>query len=179
MRERGFSLVEVLIAITILTASVVSLAQLFAIATRANSGARATTYASVLAQQKMEQLRGLAWGFDPQGLPFSDISTDITVIPERSNGGVGLSLSPGNALSISTAGYCDYVDAFGNSLGGGSVPPAGTVYIRRWSIEPLPADPADSLVLQVLVTTARNRSAAATRLPNEARIVSVKTRKDQ
>jgi hypothetical protein len=172
-------LLEVLIATTILTAAVVSLAQLFVIATRANSSARAATYASVLAQQKMEQLRGLAWGFDPQGLPFSDVSTDITVTPERSNGGVGLSPSPSNTLTMSTAGYCDYVDAFGSSLGGGSTAPAGTVYVRRWSIEALPANPADSLVLQVLVTRAGNRGAAARRLPNEARIVSVKTRKDQ
>jgi hypothetical protein len=172
-------LLEVLIATTILTAAVVSLAQLFAIATRANSSAREATYASVLARQKMEQLRGLAWGFDPQGLPFSDLSTDITVTPERPNGGVGLSPSPSNTLTISTDGYCDYVDAFGNSLGGGSSAPASTVYIRRWSIEPLPANPADSLVLQVLVTRAGNRGAAARRLPNEARIVSVRTRKDQ
>jgi hypothetical protein len=68
------------------------------------------------------------------------------------------------------------------SLGGGTTPPANTMYIRRWSIEPLPTNPNDTLVLQVLVTRFRDRGAADTavdvkRLPDEARIISVKTRK--
>ena len=34
----------------------------------------------MLAQQKMEQLRGLTWGFDTVGLPVSDYSTDTTAV---------------------------------------------------------------------------------------------------
>ena len=42
---------------------------------------RNTTYAAVLAEQKIEELRALAWGFDTQGLPISDIApTNTTVI---------------------------------------------------------------------------------------------------
>src|SRR5437870_3172963 len=96
--ERGFSLLEVLIATTILATAVTALAQLFAVSTRANANARTTTFASVLAQQKMEQLRGLTWGFDIQGLPTSDTSTDLTVVPEKPTGGTGLSPSPGGTL---------------------------------------------------------------------------------
>src|SRR5437867_3058008 len=131
--ERGFSLIEVLIATTIMTVALVGLAQLFAVSTRSNQSAKKTTFAAVLAQQKMEQLRGLTWGFDPIGLPLSDLATDVTVVPETAAGGKGLTPSPNGALGANTPGYVDYLDKFGNSLGGGATPPAGTMYIRRWS----------------------------------------------
>jgi prepilin-type N-terminal cleavage/methylation domain-containing protein len=179
---RGFSLLEVLIATTILSVSLAALAELCMLSTRANSSARTTTRAVILAQQKMEQLRSLTWGFDAIGLPLTDTATDTTVVPERDAGGTGLSLSPANALLQNTDGYVDYLDTFGRTLGGGRKPSDGTIYIRRWSIEPLPANPANTVVLQVLVTRRRNRGAAdaaadITRLPDEARLVSVKTRK--
>ena len=167
---------------TVLSVGLLALGQLFAMSTRANSGSRATTFAAVLAEQKMEQLRGLTWGFDNLGLPLSDTTTDVSVVPERTTGGTGLSPSPAGTLGANTAGYCDFLDDRGQSLGGGAAPPAGTVYIRRWSVEPLPTNPNNTLVLQVLVTRSRDRGAAntatgVTRLPDEARLVSVKTRK--
>ena len=51
-----------------------------------------------------------------------------------------LTPSPAGALDRNTSGYVDYLDAYGRSLGGGESPPAGTVYVRRWSIERLPAN---------------------------------------
>ena len=180
--ERGFSLIEVLIATTILTVALSALAQLFAIATNSNASAKATTFASLLAQQKMEQLRGLTWGFDPIGLPLSDTTTNVAVLSETVTGGKGLTPSPANSLGANSNGYCDFLDKYGKSLGGGTTPPANTTYIRRWSVEPLPTNPNNTLVLQVLVTRWRNRGDADTavgvrRLPDEARIISVKTRK--
>lgn len=180
--EAGFSLLEVLFATTILAVALTALAQLFAMSTRANNGARATTFASILAQQKMEQLRGLTWGFDALGLPQSDITSDLTVVPETTTGGTGLSPSPAGVLGANTSGYVDYLDATGNSLGTGASPPGNTAYIRRWSVEPLPTNPNNTLVLQVLVTRARNRGTADStvdvrRLPDEARLISAKTRK--
>jgi type II secretory pathway pseudopilin PulG len=183
MRDaHGFSLLEVLVATTLLTGSLVALAQLFIIATRANSTARATTYATFLAQQKMEQLRSLTWGFDTLGLPLTDTSTDITVAPERGTGGTGLSPSPPNTLSQNIDGYVDYLDMFGRALDGAPPPPEGAAYIRRWSVEPLPTNPGNTIVIQVLVTRWRTRGAADTaagvrRLPDEAHVISVKTRK--
>jgi prepilin-type N-terminal cleavage/methylation domain-containing protein len=180
--DGGFSLIEVLVATTILTVALSALAQLFAIATNANTGAKSTTFAALLAQQKMEQLRGLTWGFDPLGLPLSDTTTNVTVVPETMTGGTGLSPSPAGSLGANTDGYCDFLDKYGKSLGGGTTPPANTMYIRRWSVEPLPTNPNNTLVFQVLVTRSRNRGDADTaasvrRLPDEARIISVKTRK--
>lgn len=181
MTERGFSLAEVLVATAILSVALVSLAQLFAIATKANRSSKSTTLAAVLAEQKMEQLRSLTWGFDTIGLPFSDISTDLSVVPETPTGGTGLSPSPAGTLSQNTTGFVDYLDASGRWLGTGPEPPAGAVYIRRWSVEPLPTNPNNTLVLQVLVTRNRTRGpadeGAVSRLPDEARLVSLKTRK--
>lgn len=178
-RDRGFSLLEVLFATTIVTVGLAAVAQLFALSTRANAVARMATFATVLAEQKMEQLRGLTWGFDSVGLPLTDTTTDITVLPEINTGGKGLSPSPGGSLTQNISGYCDFLERTGLSLGGGTVPPAGTVFIRRWSIEPLPANPSNTLILQVLVTHRRGAddTRGVNRLPDEARIVSVKTRK--
>jgi len=184
--ERGFSLLEVLTATTIMAVGLTALAQMFVVSTKSNYSARATTYAAVLAEQKMEQLRALSWTFDNLGLPLTDTQTDTTVSPELPNGGVGLTPSPVGTLSRDTTGYCDYVDKNGNTLGGGNTsPPAAppnTAYIRRWSVEPLPTNPNNTIVLQVLVTRWRDRGNADTtvgvsRLPDEARIISVKTRK--
>ena len=179
----GFSLIEVLIATLILATALVSLAQLFALSTRTNMSARNTTYTAVLAQQKLEELRSLTWGFDTQGLPISDTTTNTAVSPEAPAGGTGLAPSPAGTLGANTNGYVDYVGQFGNKLGGGGAPPAGTVYVRRWSVEPLPSNPNNTLILQVLVFRNRDRGAAdngaGTVLPEEARLVTVKTRKSQ
>ena len=178
--QSGFSLIEVLVASLILTTGVIALAELFIISTSANRVARVTTSTMVLAQQKMEQLRGMAWGFDVLGLPLSDTSTDISAVP-FTNTGSGLSPSPPGSLTQNTAGFVDYLDQYGSWVGSGANPPQGTVYIRRWSIEPLPTNPNNTLIFQVLVTRRTDRGAAnngnVARLPEEARLVSVKTRK--
>lgn len=184
-KDSGFSLVEVLVATGLLTASIVSLAQLFAVSTRSNLSSRSTTYASVLAEQKIEELRGLTWGFDSLGLPVTDMTTDTAVTPETPAGGTGLTPSPSTALRENTSGYVDYVDMFGNKVGtGGTSPPGNAIYTRRWTVEPLPTNPNNTIIIQVLVTPIRDRGNAAesgsvARLPDEARIVTVKTRKAQ
>jgi prepilin-type N-terminal cleavage/methylation domain-containing protein len=180
--ERGFSLVETLIATTLMAVALTSLAQLFALSTRNNQNARSSTFSAVLAQQKMEQLRGLTWGFDTLGLPLTDLTTDIANVPAGEDG-TGLSPSPADSLRQNHDGFCDFLDQYGRPLGTGGAVPAGTMYIRRWSIEPLPANPNNTIVLQVMVTVHRNRGDADgaggtdRRLADEARIVSVKTRK--
>ncbi len=66
----GFSLVEVLIAIGLLATAVASLAHLFTLATRANLDAGDTTWATVLAAQKIEELRAG---------PFPERPVDLSV----------------------------------------------------------------------------------------------------
>jgi Tfp pilus assembly protein PilV len=59
--QRGYSLVDALVASGLLAAAVAGLAQLFVVAARANADARDTTYATVLAAQKIEELRAAAF----------------------------------------------------------------------------------------------------------------------
>ena len=113
--ERGFSLVEVLVASTILIVGLVALAQLFIVATASNISSRHVTYATVLAAQKLEELRSL---------------------PSAQQSDLGS------------------VDEIGE-------------YWRRWSIDPLPAEPGNAVVIQVLVG---HRSGGSR---GEARLVTV------
>lgn len=181
----GFSLVEVMISMGLLTAVSLGVAQLFAVSARANRSARGLTSTTALAEQKLEQLRSLTWGFanDGTGLPVSDSSTDLSVEPP-SNAGTGLNPSPTNALEANVTGFCDFLDANGVWLGNGTTPPTGTAFIRRWSITPLPTNPNNTLILQVMVSPVANEmaragdaQAARRRLPGDALLVSVKTRK--
>jgi type II secretory pathway pseudopilin PulG len=180
----GFSLVEVLISMGLLTAVSLGVAQLFAVSSRANLVARGQTSTTAMAEQKMEQLRALTWGFDleGQGLPLSDTSSNLTVEPVTQNGS-GLNPSPSDSLEQNTAGFVDFLDRDGAWVGTGTTPPSTAVYIRRWSIQPLPINPNNTLVLQVLVTpvtTEGGRIASTftrTRMRGDALLTTVKTRK--
>jgi type II secretory pathway pseudopilin PulG len=178
--ERGFSLVEILIATTVMTMATVALVGVSLHAVRNNQDARSITAATVLASQKMEQLRTLAWAFDAAGAPVSDISTDTTVVPEQAFGGTGLSPSSHGALSENRAGYCDFIDVNGRALGGGTHPPAGTAFVRRWSIDRLALATTEAVLIQVSVMPIGIPGALNPRrgrLRGETRIVSIKYRK--
>lgn len=168
----------------LLTAVSLGVAQMFGISTRANKVARGQTSATALAAQKMEQLRSLTWGFDLEGLglPLSDTTSDISVYPPTQSGS-GLNPSPTDSLEENTSGYVDFLDANGTWVGTGTQAPTTAVFIRRWSIQPLPTNPNNTLVLQVLVTPVSNEHARVTseftrtRMAGDALLTSVKTRK--
>jgi prepilin-type N-terminal cleavage/methylation domain-containing protein len=182
--SRGFSLVEVLVSMGLLTVVSMGVAQLFALSTRANLTAKGATSTTAMAEQKLEQLRGLTWGFDllGQGLPLSDTTTNLTVTPPLHNGS-GLNPSPVDSLERNTAGFVDFLNGGGDWVGTGTTPPPSAVYIRRWSIQPLPVNPNNTLVIQVLVTPVASeamRVASAftrTRMSGDAMLVTVRTRK--
>ena len=169
-------------ATLIMITGVMTMAQLLVVSTVTNTSSRADTFSTVLAEQKLEQLRALAYGFDLAGLPVSDVDTDTSVSPEAP-GGTGLQPSPGTALQANTPGFVDHVDGHGAIVGNGAQAPGNAVYTRRWSIEPLPTNPNNTLIIQVLVTPNRVRGAAdagnVNRLAGEARMMTVKTRKAQ
>lgn len=182
--SRGFSLVEVLVAMGLLTAVSLGVAQLFALSTRANVIAKGQTSTTAMAEQKLEQLRGLTWGFDltGQGLPVSDTTTNLTVTPPTHDGS-GLNPSPSDSLEQNTDGFVDFLDGGGSWVGTGTTPPPTAVYIRRWSIQPLPTNPNNTLIIQVLVTPVTNEQARVesaytrTRMAGDALLVTVRTRK--
>jgi prepilin-type N-terminal cleavage/methylation domain-containing protein len=180
--EHGFSLVEVLVAMLLIATTAAGVGELCAIAAASTRAARNHTWATWLAGDKVEQLRALTWAFAANGLPVSDTTTDLSMQPATSSGS-GLSPSPAGSLARSVSGYVDYLDGSGLWVGAGLTLPSRAVYVRRWSIEPLPANPADTLILQVLVTTvsrdrARQMAPAGQflRLPDDALVVSVRTR---
>ncbi len=179
--EAGFSLVEVMVATGILATALVSLAQLFAISTASNLAARNSGTAMIFAEQKIEQLRALSYTLDTAGLPITDITTDTSVYPPAATGGTGLSPSTDNTLQTNTDGYVDYLDHLGRSLGGGETIPDNTAFIRRWSVEPLPTNPNNVLILQVLVTRSRDRGTgdlgSVARGADEARLMTIRSRK--
>lgn len=185
IRENGFSLVEVLAAMLLLTVSMVSLSQLLAASTRAVTAARSATGATVLAMQKMEQLRALTWTVDSLGQPASDLTTDTSeggtaagCPPSISGGGgTGLSTSPSGSLRRNMTGWVDYLDRNGCLLGGGASAPAGTAYVRRWSVQPLAATGGDTLVIQAVAIRSNGRVATDPGPVGEkAHLVSLKTR---
>jgi type II secretory pathway pseudopilin PulG len=181
--EAGFSIVEVLVATGLLASALVALAQLFAIATTTNANARSSTITMILAEEKIEQLRALQYTFDRVGLPVQDTATDLAVYPPLATGGKGLSPHTANTLQANTNGYVDYLDHYGRTLGGGTVIPGNAAFIRRWSVEPLPTNPNNVVILQVLVTRTRDRglgdAGSVSRGPNEARLMTIKSRKVQ
>jgi hypothetical protein len=145
--------------------------------------ARGQTSATAMAEQKLEQLRALTWGFDleGQGLPLTDTTSNLSVYPTTQTGS-GLNPSPTTALDENVAGFVDFLDGNGAWVGTGSTPPGSATYIRRWSIQPLPTNPNNTLVIQVLVTPVASEMARAdspfrARMAGDALLVTVKTRK--
>lgn len=177
----GFALMEAMIAAGLLVAVAVGVSQIAAIAVRASYAARVRTISTMLAAQKMEQLRSLAWRHAWSGTPavrvrLSDVSTDLSRDPPTDDG-PGLLPSPPGTLDSNVPFYVDYLDASGTWAGRGSSPPAAAVYVRRWAVHPLVSEPDDVLVLQVLVTTARRTIAESPDPIAESRLVSVMSRR--
>ena len=137
-RDGGFTLVEVLVSLVILTTGLVAVAQLLSVSTRVNLGARAETFATALAAGKMEEL--VADG--------------------------GGAVSPPGTLAHDTPGFVDYVDVWGRVLDPGPAS-AGWVCARRWAVEPLAGSPDTLVVVRVVGTRAATgrclRAAAACR----------------
>jgi hypothetical protein len=131
--------------------------------------------ATSLAASRMEQLRALRFEFDSGGARVTDLATDVSVEP-ASLGGSGLAVSGGAALDSDVPGHVDFLNRNGTWLGNGSVPPAGTSFVRRWAIEATDAS-GDLLVLQVLVRPVESGSASGSqRVAGEVRLVTLRAR---
>jgi prepilin-type N-terminal cleavage/methylation domain-containing protein len=154
---RGFSLLEALVALALLGSALAALAQLVVMATEANVSARATTLATALAIDKMEQLKGQ---------------------------GADLRASPPGSLRVNSEGYCDFFDGAGRLLGGGAIASSTSVYVRRWAVEVLPSDPENARVLQVRVIPQHRVLRPALGWPgavpaDASGLVALRTRKDR
>ena len=170
VREHGFTLLEVLTAIALLSVALLSTAQLLGATATAVHAARLSTTAATLAAARMEELRSLTWGFDVSGAPVSDVTTNLATGQPSLTGG-GLTPSPPGTLDQNTAGYVDFLDANGTWVSAGPAVPPNAIFVRRWAIE-TPADgSSDSLVLRVVVRPVAFHSARG-----ESRLLTLRTR---
>jgi prepilin-type N-terminal cleavage/methylation domain-containing protein len=130
--DRGFTLLETLIATGILVTAVAGIAQLFVLSVRFTRESGQFGVALVSAQAKVESLRALTYGFDDGGEPI----TDARLAP-----------SPPSSLASDVAPYADWLDAAGGAVDG----PDAAVYVRRWRISTLDEHEPDAIAIEVCV----------------------------
>jgi Tfp pilus assembly protein PilV len=148
-QESGFTLLEVLIACTLILTAVAGFAHLAAAGVARANATRGAAAALALAQGRLEQLRSAIFSYDSAGMAVSD-----PVLVE----------SPPDALAVDRAGWFDATDRFGQPVADGDVRRA--VYRRRWSIARFDAARDDTLVLSVCVRSVVSASAAGSGRPD-------------
>jgi prepilin-type N-terminal cleavage/methylation domain-containing protein len=133
----GFSLIEVMIAIVILTVGLLSLAQMMVVATNANALAGRMTASSALAKQQLELLKAAPFYTNPTS-PSIAASNPL--------------LAEGGDLDANVNGYFQLYNADGEAVNPGD----GSLFVVRWQIERL-VDPKGigSLPLAMLRITVR------------------------
>jgi prepilin-type N-terminal cleavage/methylation domain-containing protein len=107
--EEGFSLIEVMIAIVILTVGLLSLAQMMVLATNSNTLSGRMTSCSALAKEQLERLKAAPFYTNPQAQVRS---------PQ---------LTAGGDINNTVGGFSQIYDADG-------LPAAAGLYEVRWQI---------------------------------------------
>jgi prepilin-type N-terminal cleavage/methylation domain-containing protein len=153
--QRGFTLIEVVVAVAVLIAVLSGVAGVWVMAATSTRMAREQTLEMQLARDKLEQLTSLTWSVRSVSggdVLESDITTNISRRPATSDG-LGTQPSPGDSLATSRATYADYLDARGTWLAAGPSPPAGARFVRRWWLARTGAGSSEMLLFQVIVAT--------------------------
>jgi prepilin-type N-terminal cleavage/methylation domain-containing protein len=130
--ERGFTLLETLVATSILVTTLAGVAQLFILGTHLTRQAGASGGALVAAQDKLESLRGEAFTYDSVGFPVT---------------APALQPSPPTTLGKDTGPYVDWLDVDGVA----SETAKGAIMVRRWRISSLGATTPDAIAIEVCV----------------------------
>ena len=130
--ERGFTLFEPIVATGILVTALAGVAQLFVLGAHLTRQAGAAGLALVAAQDKLESLRGQAFGYDPGG-------ASVTA--------PALQPSPPTTLAEDTEPYVDWLDIDGVAQESSN----GAILVRRWRISSLGATTPDAIAIEVCV----------------------------
>jgi hypothetical protein len=161
--DSGSSLIEALTAAAVVITISTGVALLLVRSTAAVRDAGAQSTAILLAQQKLEQLTALEWRIDSSGVSRSDLTSNLSLDPPDESGS-GLQPSPADALDRNTAGFADFVGA-GQRIS----------FARRWSVAPYRGDPANTIVLTVIVLPVGKASEPAAN-PDAVRLQTIRTR---
>lgn len=129
---RGFTLFETLVATGLLVTALAGLAQLLVLGTHLTRQAIASGGALVAAQDRIETLRGLPFGYDEGGAPTT---------------AAGLEPSPSASLDEAIEPYVDWLDADGRT----GAPAQTAVFTRRWRISAVDGLAPSSIAIEVCV----------------------------
>jgi prepilin-type N-terminal cleavage/methylation domain-containing protein len=130
--DRGFTLIETIVATAILVTALAGIAQLFVLSTHLARRASATGLSLVAAQDKLESLRGLQFIYDADGAAIT---------------ASGLAPTPSTSLDQDIAGSVDWVDTAGQAVDN----PDAAALVRRWKISTVGASPPDAIAIEVCV----------------------------
>jgi prepilin-type N-terminal cleavage/methylation domain-containing protein len=149
--ERGFTLVEVLVSIVILTVGLLSLAQLMVHATSANMLSGQMTSSSTMAREQLERLKAAPF--------YSDIES-------RTPNPI---LQVGGNLDAAEAGFVQYYTEEGFLTNAGNA-----LYEVRWRIDDAPSQ-MPLAMLRIEVRCVRSAGQSDRGILGEARFVTYRT----
>jgi hypothetical protein len=118
--DRGTTLVEALVAASLLVALVSGVAYLIIQAHRFTVRAEHMTVAVIATSARLERLRAVPWEYDLAGL-------------ERE--APALAMSPSDAIHHDVTGFHETLDHSGNIVANAAT--AAPAYVRRWSVLPV------------------------------------------
>lgn len=162
--ERGFSLIEVIIAILILTVGLLSLAQMMLVATNSNALSGRMTASAALAKEQLELLKAAPFYMNP-----ADISS----------GSINPMLQVGGNIDVDQAvggqDFFQYYDPDGQPL----VPngPDGASFVVRWQVEEVvpPLGNGTLPLSMVRITVRCEGMGAAYRIVGDAILMTFRT----
>lgn len=152
---RGFTLLETVVATGILITTLAGIAQLFILSAHLARHASASSIALVAAQDKLESLRALPFGYDDAGGSLTDPA---------------LEPSPSNSLDADIERSVDWLDAGGQP----AATDEGAVFVRRWRIATIAAPSPETIAIEVCVF--RAPAAGADPRSADACLSSLRTR---
>ncbi len=176
--DSGFTLVEVLVALTLIATVALVAAALSTRTARLVLTARHLTMTMAAGQQRIEQLRAVTWAVQGDGTFITDLQTDLSQA-DAATGGAGVAASPPGTLEADAGGYSDFLDAAGRWVGAGPVAPADGVFVRRWSVSTLFA--GRTVIIRVMSMpragpASRSGLAGRTLAPADVAFVEIRTR---
>lgn len=183
-RRSGFTLIEVTIALGLLSILLLTVAMLIARGRMVVWQGRQELVALVSARTRLDELSALSFSTHALSAGGSVNVTDLVTNlsgSEPSIGGPGLGTGPDDALVVSHAGYVDHLDADGRWVSDATFLPPEAVFTRRWCVRRVGSGAAEAVLFEVLVapTSVVRRTTPARLLqqPEAVRLVGARARR--